>query len=103
MTRRKSDSRSEATVTESNLIYHYTSVDSLKGIVEGNCFWASDLNAVNDPAELIHVRTSLSNICRTLGRCAQEVEDYNPFEQYVFEVGEELSTLEREHDWVDLA
>ncbi len=45
-----------------DLIYHYTDLDGLLGIVRNHCFWASDLNTVNDPAERIHIWNELKAV-----------------------------------------
>ena len=34
------------------LIYHYTDVEGLKGIIEGNCLWASAAQFLNDSSEI---------------------------------------------------
>src|SRR3954470_24229895 len=99
MPRQRSKKRLRRNGQGSNLIYHYTSPDSLVKIVEGNCFWASDLNAVNDPAELIHVRTGLAEVCERLGRCAEEPDDYQAFAQYVYYVGDQLKNIKEDYEW----
>lgn len=37
---------------DGGLVYHYSSLSGLKGIIEKNCFWATNLRFVNDPREL---------------------------------------------------
>lgn len=36
-------------------LYHYTTIEALLSILEGDCLWASDLESTNDPAELLHI------------------------------------------------
>ena len=36
-------------------LYHYTTLDALLSILKNNCLWASDLESMNDPAELAHI------------------------------------------------
>ncbi|ARU57786.1 hypothetical protein OLMES_3765 [Oleiphilus messinensis] len=40
--------------TPSERLYHYTSFSGLRGIVESNAIWASDIRYMNDSAELRH-------------------------------------------------
>jgi len=37
-----------------DVVYHYTSLEGLKGIVESNCIWLSDYSYLNDSKELLH-------------------------------------------------
>lgn len=41
------------------MLYHYTSLDGFKGIIEGKSFWASDIRFLNDSTEFTHGR----NLC----------------------------------------
>lgn len=52
----------ENTPPDDELIYHYTTFESFLSIIEKNCIWASDLEAVNDPAELWNARQLLHNV-----------------------------------------
>lgn len=38
----------------SNLVYHYTTPEGLKGIIEGRCLWATNVNYLNDVSEYRH-------------------------------------------------
>jgi hypothetical protein len=40
------------TVFDDELVYHYTDFESFLNVVNSESLWASDLDAVNDPAEL---------------------------------------------------
>jgi hypothetical protein len=35
-------------------IYHYTDDRGLRGILEGGCFWLTDVFSLNDPSEMAH-------------------------------------------------
>lgn len=50
------------TFLEDDLVYHYTNCESFLSIVKSNSLWASDLEALNDPAELYTARGLLHNI-----------------------------------------
>jgi Protein of unknown function (DUF2971) len=49
------------------LVYHYTSFESFLDIVKSRLLWASDLEAVNDPAELYNARWLLHSILSVHG------------------------------------
>ena len=36
------------------LLYHYTSLEALKAIVESKCFWATNVRFLNDSSEFQH-------------------------------------------------
>jgi hypothetical protein len=38
----------------SNLVYHYTTAEGLKGIIEFRCIWATNVNFLNDISEYHH-------------------------------------------------
>jgi hypothetical protein len=38
----------------SNLVYHYTTAEGLKGIIENRCIWATNVNFLNDISEYHH-------------------------------------------------
>jgi hypothetical protein len=48
--RRKKASEDE----QSDLIYHYTSLEGLIGIVQEDCLWLTDYSYLNDPKELVY-------------------------------------------------
>ncbi len=50
------------TVLDDELVYHYTDWEAFFSIVKSKCLWASDLEALNDPAELYTARGLLHNI-----------------------------------------
>jgi hypothetical protein len=52
----------EITPVDEDLIYHYTTFESFLSIIKNNCVWASDLEAVNDPAELWNARQLLHSV-----------------------------------------
>lgn len=37
-----------------NLVYHYTTPEGLKGIIENRCIWATNVNYLNDASEYKH-------------------------------------------------
>jgi hypothetical protein len=39
---------------QSGLIYHYTSLEGLIGIVQDDCLWLTDYSYLNDPKELVY-------------------------------------------------
>lgn len=39
----------------SDKVYHYTSAEGLKGIIENNCLWFSDIEYLNDETEIKYV------------------------------------------------
>ena len=43
------------------MIYHYTSMDALKGILKENelCFWGTRYDSMNDPTEHIYAKKHL--------------------------------------------
>src|SRR3954449_9637430 len=49
-------------LAEDELVYHYTTFESFLSIVRSKSLWASDLEAVNDPAELYYARGLLQRI-----------------------------------------
>jgi len=38
----------------SDLVYHYTTAEGLKGIIENRCIWATNVNFLNDASEYHH-------------------------------------------------
>jgi Protein of unknown function (DUF2971) len=64
--------------TSKDLLYHYTSLDAFIRIVENNQLWASDLNVVNDPAELTHVRERLFELCTNASQGLSPLSLGNP-------------------------
>ena len=38
----------------SDLVYHYTTAEGLKGIIENRCIWATNVNFLNDVSEYHH-------------------------------------------------
>jgi hypothetical protein len=38
----------------SDLVYHYTTAEGLKGIIENRCIWATNVNFLNDISEYHH-------------------------------------------------
>ena len=47
---------------DDDLVYHYTDCESFLSIINNGSLWASDLEALNDPAELNSARGLLNNI-----------------------------------------
>ncbi|MDD4957648.1 MAG: DUF2971 domain-containing protein [Candidatus Omnitrophica bacterium] len=41
---------------ENNNLWHYTTLEGLKGIIESNCLWATDYRHLNDSSELNYAR-----------------------------------------------
>lgn len=48
------------------IIYHYTDVAGLKGIIENNCLWATNLSYVNDSRELALGINTYRDVCKKL-------------------------------------
>lgn len=47
------------------LLYHYTTIKGLQGIVENRCLWASDVRYMNDSAELRYIVNLLQQRAET--------------------------------------
>lgn len=48
-----------------NLVYHYTTLDALKGIVKDNiCLWATRYDHLNDPHEQIWAKSTVTEYCQ---------------------------------------
>lgn len=47
--------------TPKELLYHYTTISGLKGIVESQSLWASDVRYMNDSAELQYIISLLKD------------------------------------------
>jgi hypothetical protein len=45
---------SEVSKSDEALVYHYTTADGLKGIIENRCLWATSVNFLNDFSEYEH-------------------------------------------------
>lgn len=47
-----------------NLVYHYTSLDALKGIIQSKiCLWATRYDHLNDPHEQVWAKNVISDYC----------------------------------------
>lgn len=55
---------SEETMQET--LYHYTSVDSLMGMVESNRLWMSKGTFLNDSSELVYIMDVVQSVSRTI-------------------------------------
>lgn len=58
-------------------LYHYTSADGIKGIIESNSVWASNIRFLNDQSELVYsigqCTLKLSELSRTLNGREREI------------------------------
>jgi len=54
------------------LLYHYTTVTGLKGIVESQSLWASDVRYMNDSAELKYIISLLKD-------CSESFQGHKKF------------------------
>lgn len=75
------------------LLYHYTSLGGLRGIIASRSFWASDVRFMNDASELAYAAEVISNVvAETLATVTSSVlkkvlPDYPGFAN-AFEYGE---------------
>lgn len=51
---------------DDEIIFHYTNVTGLKGIIENNCLWATNLSYVNDSKELALGLSIYREVCELL-------------------------------------
>lgn len=51
---------------DDKIIFHYTNVTGLKGIIENNCLWATNLSYVNDSKELTLGLSIYREVCESL-------------------------------------
>jgi len=56
------DSYVTTAAKEGQLIYHYTTLTGLHGIVRDACLWASDVRSLNDKSEIIHALRDMKNM-----------------------------------------
>lgn len=79
-------------VVEHTPIYHYTSGEALKNIIENNELWLTDSRFLNDKREIEHTKNMVQIIideCMTLNKECFYVEDR--FKDIVLEVLDELT------------
>jgi len=60
--------------SNTNIIYHYTNIQGLEGIIKSKSFWMTDFKYMNDYKEIIHGLELVDNIVRDL-------EKYNKYEE----------------------
>lgn len=53
-------------VTEKPVLYHYTDLKGLKGILESGCFWVSRSDSLNDLSEINYIKIILKSACELL-------------------------------------
>lgn len=85
---------SEETMHET--LYHYTSVDSLMGMVESNRLWMSKGTFLNDSSELVYILDVVRSVSRTIGEeqagsrlwqlCRQELDQ--AMDQFIQKINE---------------
>jgi len=69
------------------VLYHYTSVSGLTGIVESKTLWASHIYSLNDSSEITHARDILKNEINL--KCKQSIPE------------NEKEFLQQFYDWLD--
>ena len=80
--------------SKERVIYHYTSMEALKGILKENelCFWGTRYDSMNDPTEYIYAKESLMpKLCKYF-----DEEEITGTEIYPYVV----SFSEAEHDFI---
>src|SRR6266540_1307643 len=48
-------------------VFHYTTVDGLRGIVESGKLWATEVGYLNDASEYVHANDILASVAARLG------------------------------------
>lgn len=80
--------------SEPELVYHYAGVNGLRGIIEGQCLWASDVWYMNDAREALYGFT-------TLQRALQAFESGTSMESDVRQAAlDRLATMENKEDFL---
>lgn len=62
-----------------DLLYHYTTLKGLKGIISSRCLWASDVRYMNDSAELNYIIALLQERVRFISTPSTATEVINHF------------------------
>jgi Protein of unknown function (DUF2971) len=65
-------------------LFHYTSMEGLKGVISGRTLWASNIEFLNDSSEFRHGETVLQRIVKSRKRSAKgdRREFFNQLEKY---------------------
>lgn len=69
----------KAPLNKSKFIYHYTSASGLRGIVESNCIWATDIAYLNDKEEVDHGITERNKVLNNIVQSSRNSPEYKDF------------------------
>ena len=70
--REKEEREKAQSVNKRNVLYHYTSLSGLLGIIENKCIWASDIRYLNDSNEFSYTIELASELFK-----AKEHQDFS--------------------------